>query len=213
MLREFGLQELVLRTGKEVCPGAGDGGDEVMDCNGLAVESALLVGVGGKLNGLDGAGLLGNDGPEVAVVMGDGEGQQGVVCAGVEVGEEDGDGVPGQSRRGAAAVGGDVEQDLRGAWRGDDVDGRAIDGGGQEDVFELVGRGELFGFGDVVVEALHGDADDGGGVVTTGVGGEGDSGRADGLAVLGDDEAAGLGAGGGEPGQEALPAGKMPGCA
>ena len=32
---------------------------------------------------------------------------------------------------GAAAVGGDVEQDLRGVWRGGDVDGRAVDGGAQ----------------------------------------------------------------------------------
>ena len=52
LLREFGLQELVFRAGEEVGPGAGDGGDQVVDGDGLAVERALLVGVGGQLDGL-----------------------------------------------------------------------------------------------------------------------------------------------------------------
>jgi hypothetical protein len=61
---------------------------------------------------------------------------------------------------------------------------------------QVVGRGEALGFGEGVVEALHGDADQRGGVVAVGGGGEVEAGRADGLAVLRDDEAAGLGGGG-----------------
>ena len=47
LLGEFGLEELVFRAAEEVGRGAGDGGDEVMDDDGLAVERALLVCVGG----------------------------------------------------------------------------------------------------------------------------------------------------------------------
>ncbi len=193
LLGEFGLEELVFRAGEEVGFGAGDGGDEVVDGDELAVEGSLLVGVGGQQDGGDGAGLFGDDGPEAAVVAGDGEGEEGVVGAGVEVGKEDGGGMRGQAGGGAAAVGGDVEEDLGGVGRGGDGDRGVVDGGAQLDVPEEVGRGELLGFGEVVVEALHGDADDRGGVVAAGDGDEGDGGCADGVAMLGDDEAAGLG--------------------
>jgi hypothetical protein len=115
MLGKFGLEKLVFRAGEEVRFGAGDGGDQVVDDDGLAVEGALLVGVGGQLDGNDGAGLFGDDGPEVAVVAGYGEGQEGFQRAGVEVGEEDGGGVRGQAGGGAAAVGGDVEENLGGS--------------------------------------------------------------------------------------------------
>ena len=92
-LGKFSLEELVFGAGKEVGIVAGDGGDEVMDRDGLAVQSSLLVGVGGEPDGNDGACLLGNDGPEVAIVIGYGQGQKGFQGAGVEVGEEDGGGV------------------------------------------------------------------------------------------------------------------------
>jgi hypothetical protein len=47
LLGEFGLEELVFRAAEEVGWCAGDGGDEVVNDDGLAVERALLVGVGG----------------------------------------------------------------------------------------------------------------------------------------------------------------------
>jgi len=68
----------------------------VVDDDGLAVECALFVGVGGQLNRLDGAGLFGDDGPEVSVVAGNAEGQQSFKGAGVKVGKENGSGVRGQ---------------------------------------------------------------------------------------------------------------------
>jgi len=150
-----------------------------MDVDGLAVDGSLFVGVGGELDGGDGAGLLGDDGPEAAIVIGYGEGQEGFQGAGVEVGKEDGGGVEVEAGGGAVAVGGDVEQELGGVWRAGHVDGRVVDGGAQLDVLEVVGRGEFFSFREVVVEVLHGDADDGGGVVAIGSSGESDGGGAD----------------------------------
>ena len=73
--------------------GPSDGGDEVMDEDRLPVEGSPLVGVGGKLDGLDGAdlyaGLLGDDGPKVSIVAGDSQGQQGFKSAWVKVGQKD----------------------------------------------------------------------------------------------------------------------------
>src|SRR5271165_5377136 len=43
-VRKFSLEELVFGAGEEVCDSAGDGGLEVVDRDGLAVEDALLVG-------------------------------------------------------------------------------------------------------------------------------------------------------------------------
>jgi len=62
-LGKFGLEELVFRAGEKVGIGAGDGGFEVMDGDGLAVEGALQIGIGGELDECNGAGLLGDDGP------------------------------------------------------------------------------------------------------------------------------------------------------
>jgi len=202
LLREFGLEKLAFGASEEVGPGSGDGGDQMVDCDGLAVERALFVGKGGELNRLNRTGLFGDDGPEVAVILGDGESQKRFQCAGVEVGQEDGGGMPGQSSGGAASVGGDVEQDLRGVWRGDDADSRAVDGGAQLNVLELVALGELLGFGDVVVESLKIDADKRGGAIALRVGGKGTGGGADGFTVLGDDEAGGLCAGSRRRGEE-----------
>jgi len=123
LLREFSLEELILRAREEVSDGAGDGGFEVMDGDRLAVEGALLVGVGGELDGGDGAGSFGDDGPEAGVVAGHAEGEQGVECAGVEVGQEDGGGVLGQAGGGDMAAGGDVEEQLGRVGRGSDGDG------------------------------------------------------------------------------------------
>jgi hypothetical protein len=114
-LREFGLEKLIFRAGEEVGFSAGDGGDEVVDDDGFAVERALLVGVGGQLDGNDGAFLFGDDGPEVAIVAGHGKNQEGFQSAGVEVGEEDSGGVRGQTGGGGVAIGGDVEEKT-GAW-------------------------------------------------------------------------------------------------
>jgi len=145
-----------------------------------------------------GAGLFGDDRPESSIVAGHGEGEKGFEGSGVEVGEEDGAGVKGKAGGGAAAIGGDIEQELGGVRSGGDVDRGAIDGGAQLDVAETIVRGEKLGFGEGVVKALHREANDGGGAVAAGSGGEVEAGDADGVAVLGDDEAAGLGGGGDE---------------
>jgi len=141
LLGEFSLHQLVFRTGKEVSLCAGNGGDEVVDDNGLAVEGALLVGIGGQLDGSDGAGLFGDDGPQVVIVVGDGERQQRIERAGVKVGQKDGGTVSSEACGRAVAACGNVEQDLRGVWRGDKVDGGVIDRGAQLNVDELVVRG------------------------------------------------------------------------
>ena len=195
LLGEFGLEKLIFGAGEEIRCGAGDGGDEVVDDDGLAVECALFVGVGGQLNRLDGAGLFGDDGPEVSVVAGNAEGQQSFKGAGVKVGKENGSGVRGQRGGSGVAVGRDVQQQAWGCvsfrpWSGGDGDGRVVDNGAQLDVAEAVGGGEALGFGEGVIEAIHLDADLRGGVIAGGSGGEVEAGRADGLAVLRDGEAA-----------------------
>ena len=53
LLGEFGLEELVVRAGEELCLGSSDGGDQVVDHDGFAFEGALFVAVGGELDGLD----------------------------------------------------------------------------------------------------------------------------------------------------------------
>ena len=82
---EFGLEKLIFRTGEEVRFFAGDGGEQVMDNDRVSVEHTLLVGEGGQLNGEYGAFLLGDDGPEIAVVTGNGKSQESFKGAGVEV--------------------------------------------------------------------------------------------------------------------------------
>ena len=74
--------------------------------------------------------------------LGDGQGQQRLQGAGIEVGKEDGGGVRGQPGGGAVAVGGDVEQKLGGVGRGGQVDGGAVDGGADLHVAQVVGGGE-----------------------------------------------------------------------
>ena len=61
-----------------------------MHDDGFAVERALLIGIGGELDGRNRTGLLGNDGPQIAIVVVRGQGQQGFESAWVEVGQEDG---------------------------------------------------------------------------------------------------------------------------
>jgi hypothetical protein len=43
LLGEFGLEELVVRAGEDVCGGTGEGGFEVVDGDGLGVERPILV--------------------------------------------------------------------------------------------------------------------------------------------------------------------------
>ena len=69
LLRQFRLEKLVLRPGKQVGIGPGDGGDKVVHGDGLAVERSLLVGVSGQLHGLNGASVFGQNRPQVAVVL------------------------------------------------------------------------------------------------------------------------------------------------
>ena len=131
MLGKFGLEELVFRAGEEIGRGAGDGGDKVVDGDGLAVEGALLVGVGGELDRLDGAGLLGNDGPEVAVVAGDGEGQQGFKAPGSKSGRKTAAGCGARRVVELRPLAEMLSEKLGGVGRGGDVDGRAVDDGAQ----------------------------------------------------------------------------------
>ena len=142
-MRQFGLKKLIFGTGEDICVGSGDGGDEMVNGDGLAVERSLLVSVRGQLNGIDRsrrcAGLLRQDGPEIPVVVADAESEQGFKRAGVEVGEEDGGCVRVKACCGAAATSGDVEQLLCLIGRGGYVDGLAVDDCAQLDVVELVG--------------------------------------------------------------------------
>ena len=61
-----------------------------------------------------------------------------------------------EASRTAAAVGGDVEQQLRGVRCGSDVDRRVVHDRAELDMTELAGRCELLGFGESVeaTEAL-----------------------------------------------------------
>ena len=84
-LWELGLEELIFRAGEEIGFSAGDGGEQVMNDDRLAVERTLLVGVGSQQDGNDGAFFFRNDGPEVAVVAGHGKREEGFQSAGVKV--------------------------------------------------------------------------------------------------------------------------------
>ena len=138
---------------------AGDGGDQVMNINGLSVHGPLLVGVGGELDGDYSASLLGDNGPQVAIVIFNGKGKKGLVGAGIEIGHENGIVVKVERGGGTVAIGGDFEQELCGVRRAGHVDGLAVDASAQLDVLEMCVLGELLGFGKGVVQVLHGDAD------------------------------------------------------
>ena len=62
-LGQFRLKELILRSGEEIGNRSGDSGYEVVNRDRLAVQCALLICIGGELDGCDGAGPLGADGP------------------------------------------------------------------------------------------------------------------------------------------------------
>lgn len=192
LLGEFGLEKLIFRAGKQVGRRAGDGGDEVVDCYWFGVESALLVGIGGELNGRDGSGLFGDDCPEVAVVGSGGDGEQRLQGSGIEVRKKDGRLVGIEPGGVGAAVGRDVQEELLSVGLGDNIDSGIVDDGAELNVEQRVGRREFFGFGEGVGEALHLHADQGRRV---------DAGRfwcvreargADGLAILADVKIRGL---------------------
>ena len=167
LLWEFGLKKLVVGAGKQVSVAICDGGDQVVNDDGLVVQGSLLVGVGGQLNWLNGARLPGKDGPQTGVVAGDGDGEQGFKRAGVEVGHENRARMRSQPGGGAVPACRDVDQNLRCRCSGDrfrradHVDCLRIDDGAQLDVAEVVGRRKEFCFGQGVVETRHGDADQG----------------------------------------------------
>ena len=73
----------------------------------VVFEGALLVGIGCELDGHDGGsllgavrprGLFGNNGPEVAIALRDGEREDGVKGARVEVGQKHGRRMKGKPR-------------------------------------------------------------------------------------------------------------------
>ena len=199
LLWEFGLKKLVVGAGKKVGGTVRDVGHKVVDDDGLAIEGSLLVGVSDKLYRFDGARQLGNDGPESGIVAGDGEGEQGLKRAGVEVWQEDGAGMRIEASRGAMSVGRCIDQDLscrgEGFRRTDDVDGLAVYDGAQLDVAQVVGGRKQLGFGQRVIETRHGNAHQGRRIVAMRRCGEIEGGGAHRVAVLRDDEAAGLGPG------------------
>jgi hypothetical protein len=140
LLWELGLKELIVGAGEELGLGAGDGRDEVMDSNGLAVEGALLVAIGSDLDGLDrgwlnravvGSGLLGEDGPKAGARGGwrVREFDDGLERAGIEIGEQDGGRMKLEAGGGGAAIGRDVEQKLGRVDCGGEVDGGGVDCG------------------------------------------------------------------------------------
>ena len=149
--------------GGSVC----DVGHKVVDDDGLAIEGSLLVGVSGQLYWLDGARLLGKDGPDTGIVASYGEGEHGFKRAGVEVGEEDRPQMRSQPGGGAVPARRDVDQNLRCRCRGDrfgradHVDGLRVDDGAQLNVVEVVGRRKELGLGQGVIETRHGDTDQG----------------------------------------------------
>ena len=53
ILRQFGLEQLILRAGEEVGCRAGDCGDDVVNRDRGAIQGALFVAIGGKLDRLD----------------------------------------------------------------------------------------------------------------------------------------------------------------
>lgn len=110
LLRELGLQKLIVGSGEEFALPTGNGGLKVVNLNGLGVERAPLVGQSCELNGGYGASLLGDDGPEVAAILRGGEREKGLKRAGIKIREKDGGGVGFQARRGRAAVGGGVQE-------------------------------------------------------------------------------------------------------
>lgn len=166
LLGELGLEKLIVGAGEEFTLGAGDGRNEVVDRDGLAVKGALFVAVGGDLDRQDGGrldgaifsrGLLGEDGPQAGPGVGGGvrEIEKDLESTGIEVGEQNGGGMELEAGGGGAAVVGDVEQVLGGISGGREVDGRAIDGGADLRVAEVACRGELLRFREGVFEALH----------------------------------------------------------
>lgn len=112
LLREFGLEQAIVRAREEICFRSCDRGDEVMHGDRLAVERALPVRIGCELHRLDGAFLPGNDGPEAAVVAPGREGKECIESAGIEVWDDNRAGMGGKAGESLAAAGGDVEEDL-----------------------------------------------------------------------------------------------------
>ena len=118
-LRQLGLQKLIVGAGEQLSLCARDGRHQVMHGDGLSVQRAVHVGIGGKPHRHNRARLLGNYCPQIAAVLLDGQRQQRLQRAGIEVGEKHRTGMLGQWRCGAAAVGRDVQEQLAGirVWR------------------------------------------------------------------------------------------------
>ena len=183
---------MVLRTGKEVGIGSGDGGDEVMHGDGLAVEGSLLISVGGQLHWLNGARVFGQNHPQVAIVFGHRKRQKRFQGAGIEIGQEHRAGMRSQPRGGALSACRNIQQELSCIGSRHYVHRLAVHDRAQLHVLELVGRGKLLGLRDRVVQALHGHLDQGGRVVTLPGGREMKTGSAHRVAVLRDLKIAGL---------------------
>lgn len=117
LLGKLGLEKLVFGAREEVRIRVCECGDEVVNGDGLAVEGSIFVGIGGELNGDDGAvlcaGLLGQYHPEVAVVLFDSDGEKRVEGAWVEIGKEHSGWMKSKASGRAAAVGRNIEQKLR----------------------------------------------------------------------------------------------------
>src|SRR5579863_4854795 len=85
LLREFGLKKLVSGTEKQVRVRLGDGCHHVMDGDRLPVEGAMLVRIRRNLNGVNRAGLFGDDDPKIAAVLSVGQGEERLLRARVKI--------------------------------------------------------------------------------------------------------------------------------
>ena len=188
LLGQFCLQELIFGAGEDVGVGSSNGRDQVMHCHGLAVESSFFVRIGRELDGLNGPGLLGEDSPQVAIVVGDGERQERFHRSRIEIGQEHGSIVRVKARCAGAAIRRDIHQELRGVRRGGHVHRRAVDDGAELNVQKAIRKGQLLGFGKLVIEPLHLDLNDGARVVARGGFVELEAGCAYGIALLADRE-------------------------
>ena len=144
LLGQFGLEELIFRSGKEIGAVPGDARDQVVGHNRLAIEGALLIGISGELDGFDGACLFGDDGPQAAVVGARGHGEKRFEGARIEVGEEDSEVVGFEPSGAGAPVGRDIQEELRSVGLGHDVDGGVVDDGAELDMKKAVGGRKLF---------------------------------------------------------------------
>src|SRR5580700_390856 len=109
LLRQFRLEKLIFRTGKEVGISSGNGSNKVMHGDGLAVEGSLLISVGGQPHWLNGAGVFRQNRPQVAVVLLHRKRQKRFQRAWIEIGQKHRPGMRSQPGTGALSACRDIQ--------------------------------------------------------------------------------------------------------